>query len=270
MFREYACGIPSFSPDKFVTIGDHCDSYGHLVVPRSSTTVESAQKFYYPYRNPSIFRLMHWYHSVSNLKSLGELNRLVRDVLLAEDFNISDLEQFSAEREAARLNLHHDSSSHIFATEDGWREGTVTIPVPIERSARSVLVTEATSPRFQVCGLFYRSITQFIKAALQENNATRYHLTPFKEYWKPSADALVERLYSEITSNVMIEALQAVQNQILDYQLEKIVIPILLWSDSTHLTSSGNASIWPIYLFIGNLSKYVRNKPSSLSYHIYT
>jgi hypothetical protein len=31
---------------------------------------------------------------------------------------------------------------------------------------------------------------------------------------------------------------------------------ILLWSDSTHLTSFGSASLWPIYLFFGNLSKY--------------
>jgi len=31
----------------------------------------------------------------------------------------------------------------------------------------------------------------------------------------------------------------------------------MLWSDSTHLASFGNASLWPIYLYIGNLSKYI-------------
>ena len=39
----------------------------------------------------------------------------------------------------------------------------------------------------------------------------------------------------------------------------------MLWSDSTQLTSFGNASLWPIYLFVGNQSKYVRSKTSLLT-----
>ena len=42
---------------------------------------------------------------------------------------------------------------------------------------------------------------------------------------------------------------------------------ILLWSDSTHLTSFGSASLWPIYLFFGNLSKYTRGKPNAHAAH---
>ena len=37
----------------------------------------------------------------------------------------------------------------------------------------------------------------------------------------------------------------------------------MLWSDATHLTNFGTAKLWPIYLFFGNLSKYVRSRPSS-------
>jgi hypothetical protein len=39
--------------------------------------------------------------------------------------------------------------------------------------------------------------------------------------------------------------------------LETVVAAVMLWSDSTHLASFGTASLWPIYLFLGNQSKYV-------------
>ncbi|TFY60206.1 hypothetical protein EVG20_g7504 [Dentipellis fragilis] len=41
----------------------------------------------------------------------------------------------------------------------------------------------------------------------------------------------------------------------------------MLWSDSTHLASFGNAALWPIYMFFGNLSKYTRGKPTLFSAH---
>ena len=44
--------------------------------------------------------------------------------------------------------------------------------------------------------------------------------------------------------------------------LETVVMAILIWSDSTHLASFGSASLWPIYMFLGNQSKYARACPS--------
>ncbi|KAJ7325436.1 hypothetical protein DFH08DRAFT_926310 [Mycena albidolilacea] len=42
----------------------------------------------------------------------------------------------------------------------------------------------------------------------------------------------------------------------------------MLWSDSTHLANFGTVSLWPLYTFFGNLSKYMRAKPTSNSgYH---
>ena len=37
----------------------------------------------------------------------------------------------------------------------------------------------------------------------------------------------------------------------------------MFWSDATHLANFGTAKLWPIYLFFGNLSKYIRLRPSS-------
>ncbi|KAH9919802.1 uncharacterized protein B0H18DRAFT_936945 [Fomitopsis serialis] len=42
---------------------------------------------------------------------------------------------------------------------------------------------------------------------------------------------------------------------------------MMLWSDATHLATFGDAKAWPVYVFFGNLSKYVRRRTSSLSCH---
>jgi uncharacterized membrane protein len=49
--------------------------------------------------------------------------------------------------------------------------------------------------------------------------------------------------------------------------LETLVAAIMTWSDSTHLANFGNASLWPIYMFIGNLLKYTCAKATSFSAH---
>jgi len=40
-----------------------------------------------PFLNATIYRLMTWFYSGSNTKSIGELDHLVKDVILADDFD---------------------------------------------------------------------------------------------------------------------------------------------------------------------------------------
>jgi hypothetical protein len=49
--------------------------------------------------------------------------------------------------------------------------------------------------------------------------------------------------------------------------LERIIAPLMFWSDSTHLTNFGSASMWPFYLFFGSQSKYTRRKPLAMACH---
>ncbi|KAH9922415.1 uncharacterized protein B0H18DRAFT_935413 [Fomitopsis serialis] len=48
---------------------------------------------------------------------------------------------------------------------------------------------------------------------------------------------------------------------------EVAVAPLIVYSDSTRLASFGDASLWPVYLFFGWVSKYIRGKPSSFAAH---
>ena len=52
-----------------------------------------------------------------------------------------------------------------------------------------------------------------------------------------------------------------------DPSVEYAVLPILLWSDETVLSNFGTAALWPIYLYLGNLSKYVRGRPTEFAAH---
>ena len=78
-----------------------------------------------------------------------------------------------------------------------------------------------------------------------------------------------QHVYSEIyNSNAFIEENDRVQHATLppddpDCKWEKVVIAMMFWSDSTHLANFGMAKLWPIYMMIGNLSKYICALPSS-------
>jgi hypothetical protein len=65
----------------------------------------------------------------------------------------------------------------------------------------------------------------------------------------------------------MLQEHQRIKAQPRECNLETVVAAIMLWSDSTHLVSFSHAALWPIYLFIGNQSKYLRNKPLKFAAH---
>lgn len=201
------------------------------------------------------------------MKSLAELDRLVNDVILADDFQKDHLHGFRASREAKRLDNLEENPYTRFSTEDGWIESQVEIALPADEFP---LDSENDAPRFTISGLFYRPLLEVIKAAFQETNTERFHFSPFREYWRPSPDAPPERIYSELyTSDAFLKEHEKIMSQPPepDCILERVIAGIMLWSDSTHLTSFGNASLWPIYLYVGNLTKYIRGKPTSCSAH---
>lgn len=85
---------PSFEPDQFIASS---------LLARISPTVttheadRSSNVFAppYPFRNMTIYRLMSWMNSGSSVLSETKVSHLVRDVLMADDFDRNDLENFS-------------------------------------------------------------------------------------------------------------------------------------------------------------------------------
>ena len=229
-----------------------------------------SRPWYFPFLNPSSFLLMEWQYTGSNLKSNGEMQRLVDEVLLSEHFHPQDLRGFDVSRETARLD-------NIDAL-DGWHRVSLSIPVP---KAKVKYPSEQDAPHFVIEDVYHRKLLDVIKEAAADEDATTYNWIPYELTWNrpldddhqgtPTTEPV--RLYSDVVNSQ--EALDEYA-RIRDWakqhcndppEVEIGLVPILIWSDSTQLANFGNASMWPIYVFFGFVSKYIRARPNSLSAH---
>ncbi|EMD34528.1 hypothetical protein CERSUDRAFT_55172 [Gelatoporia subvermispora B] len=164
----------------------------------------------------------------------------------------------------------YGATAKPFSADDGWREASVKIKLPKERISYD---SEDAAPDFEIPGVQYRPILEVLKAAYQDPQAAYYHYTPHKTFWQADAKPgeelpPAERIYSEVyNSDAMLEEDRVIQeaprNPADPPDLEYAVAPIMLWSDSTHLAQFGTSSLWPIYLLLGNQTKYERGKPSA-------
>ena len=93
---------------------------------------------------------------------------------------------------------------------------------------------------------------------------------PYKEFHLHSPDEPPHQVFGEAYSTDAYyeawEEIQALPREP-DDKLERVVAGLMMWSDSTHLASFGNASMWPIYMYFGNQSKYTRAKPTAFASH---
>ena len=253
---------PSADPEEIVSLEDVCDA-STLATPEnvaaggSNSAISSQVSSLF---NATVARLLTWFYGSSITKSINDLDRLVHDVLLQDDFDIAHLKDFSAKREIARL----DKPSSPF---DGWKESSVKIRLPCERVKHT---SEANAPEFEVKGLYHRNMTDIIVSAFQQESARDFHMNPFEQWWKPTFDEPPQRVWGELyTSDAWLDADKELRARLPEpgCKLPTAIAAIMLWSDSTHLANFGTASLWPLYISFGNQSKYVRGKPTSSACH---
>jgi Plavaka transposase len=264
LLREYLYR-PSYDPDHVVSLNELSDYSTRRAVENKGDT-DQPSNAPWPFKNSSIYLLMEWMITGSNKKSIGEVDRLVKDVLCAKEFRVEDLHGFSAQRENQRLDdcSTDPVDSKLPLGGDGWIESDVTISVPTGLRDPS-----GKGLPFSIPGLHYRSLLATIKAALVDTTSQRFHFSPFKRIWK-HPDGSEERVFDEVyTSDAWLEAHNILQKQRNEPEckLEKVILGLMFWSDSTHLASFGTASVWPLYMYFANLSKYLRGKPGSGAAH---
>ena len=286
VYRVYPGGRPSFTPDELYTISDSVGSSNISTIDPASMSRSWFSPFGpsleavtglavtspAPFPNVSTLHLMSWFYSSSNTKSHAELDRLVNEVILAPDFLPADLVGFRAAKEASRMDKYLASGSQnesppSTSSRDEWIGTSVFISLPCDGIKHA---SEADAPKYEVKGLHHRRIVDVIRSALAEPAAQKFHLFPFREYWKPATDEPTERIYSEaFTSDYFLEQYEKIWSRSHTNSKKRIpvVIGLMIWSDSTHLASFGTASLWPIYLYFGNQSKYTRAKPSEFAAH---
>ncbi|KAJ7149300.1 hypothetical protein C8R43DRAFT_1128654 [Mycena crocata] len=295
LFREYPA-VPTYNPDEVLTVEELSDIPGGTrsntatipsqltpfepddsllpdtspppppgSVPSSSSSTP-AKPYTGPFANWSVMGLMTWQWTGSSTKSIEEAEKLL-EILKDPKFSKEDIQDFDVKRETSKLDDHlsHAGTSNV---RDGWKSVSVDIPIPDGKPHSS----EADAPVFSVPGLFYRPLVEVIKSAVRDMGDRCFHYTPFKQFWTPSPGSPPQRIYDEIySSDAMVEAHTALQNQPREpgCMLERVILSMMFWSDSTHLASFGDTSLWPLYLFFGNQSKWLRVKPrSNVCHHV--
>jgi hypothetical protein len=112
----------------------------------------------------SIYRLMSWMNSGSHQKSEAEIQRLVKDVLQADDFDVKHLEGFSVRRSLRELDKPKDQNGEKVTFPDDWIETNVTISIPTKSAVEG-------SQAYTVPGFHYRPLVEVIRSAFADVQA---------------------------------------------------------------------------------------------------
>jgi hypothetical protein len=259
LLREYP-HRPSYDPDSSVPPEELAD-YAH---PEPVLSKHDNQPLPppWPFKNMSTYLILEWMGTGSTQKSVGEVDRLVKEVIRHEEFNVEDLAGFSVRRGNKTLDMSdHDGTSTPFSG-DAWIESKVDISIPSG-------MKDVEPKTYPVAGLHRRPLVPVMKAALTDVTARRFHFSPFKRIWFSPTGAEIRCFDEAYTSDAFLEAHNKLQKQRNEpgCTYEKVVLGLMFWSDSTHLTNFGTAKVWPVYLYFANLSKYIRCKPNSAASH---
>jgi hypothetical protein len=176
----------------------------------------------------------------------------------------TEVSKFKATTELRRL----DEFAALSPIAGGpWQTGSVRIKMPCMRGNGPSFTTEADAPDFEVPGVRYRSLVNLIVSKVQDPSTSESFMhAPFTEWWCPPGSTAPIRIYGEAhSSNIAVQLYEEIKDipPPMDHpQIESVVLLLMLGSDATHLANFGTASLWPIYVFFGNMSKYDSSRPS--------
>lgn len=256
---------PLYDPEDHISLED----LSNIDSSRASSSLHLASSApnnspFYPYPNRSAFKLGDWFWNGGVQKSQASFRELV-GIVGDPGFHPDDIR-----------DVRWDHVDKILATEDegewmeedaGWTRTAVTISVPYH-PRRGIPSSPDARPRNYNAGDFnHKHLVSVIREKLT-SHSPHFHFHPYELHWQPNADREPIRVQGELYSSPeFIDAHQKLQSSPGEpgCNLPRVVIALMFWSDVTHLTSFGNAKLWPLYMFFGNESKYYRCKPTSHS-----
>lgn len=208
-----------------------------------------------------------WLNTGSPYKSCNESNKITH-LFTHPAWNFQEFATYNAYTESRRFDREHFSGKAALKQDDRWKEADIDIPIPCVGHKQK----EADAPVFTVKGLLYRDLVEIITEQLKNPETFKeMYLQPFSEHWKPVGEDTPVRVYGEVySSDAMLNAQQRLLEKLQNLprpQPEALLVMLMLASDSTFLTQFSQASMWPVYMFFGNISKYLRGSMDSLPVH---
>jgi hypothetical protein len=230
--------------------------------PRSDTETPLP----HPFKNDSVFELIKTLHLSSSSKTAQGMDTIA-ELISSGKVIAEELSGFKGTTELRHLDK--------FAAESPiaggpWKTGSVKIKMPCMRTHNPPSSTEEDAPDFEVPDIRYRSLVDLLISKVQDPSISESFVhTPFTEWWCPPGSTTPIRIYGEAYSSdvavQLFEEIKGIPPPADHPQIESVVMLLMLGSDATHLASFGTASLWPIYVFFGNMSKYDSSKPSEFA-----
>jgi hypothetical protein len=225
---------------------------------------------YYPYPTLSSFLLGEWYWTDGVKKSQSSFNNLLK-IIGHPDFRPEDVAGANWQRINAQLV---DGERHIGLSntdcEDGWEDelvdrhwikSPIKIKVPFHKRT-----LHPGQEELEAGNLYHRKLVSVIREKISgPSGLSHLHLEPYELYWQPDEASEPVRVHGELySSDSFINAHHELQGSPGEpgCQLPRVVVGLMFASDATNLTAFSDAKLWPVYLAIGNESKYRRSKPS--------
>ena len=211
----------------------------------------------HPFKNDSYFEMMkHMTLSPSSHTNDGAKDitqRFAKGKIL-----LDEIEDFDPARERKHLD---DYGAKSLLAGGHWKTGSVKIKMPCARAHHPSHTSEKDAPEYEVHDIWYRSLVDLITSRIVDPSTPgSFTSMPFTEWWCPPGCTAPLRIYGEAhSSDVAIKLYEEVKGipHPRDHPgIQSVVVLLMLGSDATHLASFGTASIWPLYVFFGNDSKY--------------
>jgi hypothetical protein len=266
LYREYP-DIPGKVPDEQADVTDLTEINKHSSEQDLDENA-SAELGLFP--NTSTLNFLQWFWNCGSLKSIGDRDRLVKEVFHSpEGFNVQDIQVGQLHKLDAQMSGQNRMHLSLSPDSDGWIERTVQVPIPDgiphPRGAED-------APMLSVPHFYHRKLTKVIKKAFTAPTAKRFHFTPYKQFWKPPSDpnTLPQRVVDEMyTSDSFLAAHEEIQllSPEPNCNLPRAVAGMMFASDGLKLTNFGDASLWPGYVYFANQSKWERTKPRARAAH---
>ena len=261
--RYYGDRVPTHDPEDAMTlprltltlpVEEHGDSAGH-VLERSGASL------FYPYPNKSSFLLGDWYWNGGIQKSKESFKNLIK-IVGSPEFRPEDVSSTRWNSINAQLRAGgEEAGPEQLLAGPGWTNTAVNIKVPFHKRTAKPEVYD-----YYAGDMYHRTIISVIREKPSNpQHDELFHYQPYNLLWHHADSPAPINVHGELyTSEAFIQAHRDLQESPPEPEcnLERVVVALMFWSDATHLTSFGNAKLWPCYMFFGNESKYRRCKPS--------
>jgi hypothetical protein len=260
--KHYGMERPLHDPEDHVTPQDLCEINADTM---PLVDGPSGGQSFYPYPNQNSFSLGDWYWNQGIQKSQEDFRKLI-DIVGDQDFAATNIRSTNWTKINAILaenadgdHSQHDSVHRWLGEDTGWKRTAISISVPFHHrmaipGSRSYLAGD----------LYHRSIVSVIRERVT-NDDKHFHYEPYELLWKSGDEAEEIRVHGELYTSA---AFLSEHERLLQSPAEpgcdapRAIVALMFWSDETHLTSFGNAKLWPCYMYFGNDSKYRRARPS--------